>query len=235
MKTDKFIFAFLGIAALLFAAGVAYKVTREPAAVSKTAATQAKGGAKTARKPQAGNKDPLQGGAIQPVFYAQAKMKTLEQKITAALNQRKITLNDLDRLDFKGGGGEFDVFNPKGRIGFVPANGLWITPEVIEKMSADSDSKLVYNIQRVRWNGNVTETLYAIISDVDPKSCGGAQEYTVKLPVTIAADNSTVVDAPPGMPLINNGCLKTPDGKAHWFYKLRVRTRAARAKLWGSY
>jgi hypothetical protein len=245
MKSDKLILAFLGVALLLFGAGVAYKLTRTPPApAGKAAVTAAAPRAKALPKtqpPRAGaatKQDPLKGGAIQPVFYVQEKIKTLGQKITAALNQRRITLDDLERLEFNGGGsaGEFDVFNPQGRIGFVPAGGLWITQEVVDRMA--EDSRLVYNLRRVRRNGVITETLYAIIPDVDAKSCGpagGNIEYSVNAPVVIAPDNHTIIEDSTQMPAINTGCLTTSEGKRHWFHKLRVRTKVAKAQRWGSY
>jgi hypothetical protein len=249
MKSNQLIIGFLAIAVALFAAGIVYKFAHHgrPAqqqattAIEKNATPQAPApAAPTAPgstvKPV---KDALQEGVLNPVFYVQVKMKMLQTGLAAALNQRNITLADLDKLSFDTAPttDPYNVFNPQGKINYAPQDGKWLDQSLIDKMTTKKGTPLVYNLRRVPDSGGINETLYAVIPNIAPANCGagaGNKDLRVKSSIVIESDNHTIVDDAPGMPIIDIGCLHTPDQKVVWLYKLRTRYKRTGHDKWGS-
>ena len=165
-------------------------------------------------------------------------MQMLRQGLTSAFNTRRIALADLEKLDFSTAPSTdpYNVFNPNGKVGYVPVNGIWIDQALIDKLTTKKGTPLVYNVRRVTDKEGTSETLYAVIPNIAAANCGvgaGNQIYASNAPLAIENDNHTIVDDPPGMPVIDNGCVQTPAGLV-WFYKLRLRYKHTGQDNWGS-
>jgi hypothetical protein len=177
-----------------------------------------------------------------PVFYLQQQMKGLQNGVTAALNKRKITLADFEKLYFGGSDAPdpaYAVFNPDGKIAFKPANGKWIGQDLIDKIAKEKGTKLVYNLRRVKdAKGGVTDILYAIIPNVDAANCGmaaGNEQYAYAGEFKVAKNNNVIVEDPADMPIMKIGCIMDSTHAQTWVYRLKLRTITGSQKIWGSY
>jgi hypothetical protein len=180
--------------------------------------------------------------AALPIFYLQENMKGMQRAITAALNRRKITLADLDKLYFGGNAAPdpaYAVFNPTGLVGFKPAGGKWFGQDLVDKIAKVKGTKLVYNLRRITdGKGKVTDVLYAIIPNVDAANCGmaaGNDQYAYTGQFKIAPDNNTIIEDTPDTPIMQIGCLMDNTHTITWVYRLKLRTQAGPSKAWGSY
>jgi hypothetical protein len=180
--------------------------------------------------------------AAKPIFYLQQHMKGLQRGITAALNRRKITLGDFEKLYFGGGNApdpNYAVFNPNGLIAFKPAGGKWFGQDLIDKIAKVKGTKLVYNLRRTTdAKGKITDVLYALIPNVDASNCGMAadnEQYAFTGTFKIAPDNNTIIEDTPDTPIMNIGCLMDSTHQITWVYRLKLRTQVGMNKAWGSY
>jgi hypothetical protein len=251
-SSDRIIIGFLALCVVAFAIGIAWKVSHRaprPAATETTAAAPSKPSAAPASPaasdhggtpPQMGNKDLMKAGLLNPIFYIQGKLRTMAQSITAAMNRRVITLDDLEKLDFTPGSeDEYGVFNPKGKIAFVPGDGRWIDQSMLDAVTTKKGTPLVYNLRRTTdAKGQVTDVLYAIIPNAAPSACGigaGAKDLNANEAIVLEKDNHQLVEDIAGTPVINVGCVHAPDGNTAWFFKVRLRSKRPNDVRWGSH
>lgn len=254
MKSNQLIFGFLGVAVLLFIGAIAYKFAHH--GPGKTAVQPASPGAVTApvtaTAPQAPPaptapattvkpvKDALKAGVLNPIFFVQTKMQMLKRGLTAALNQRKITLVDLDKLSFDPGASTdpYNVFNPNGQIRYSPMDGVWLDQDIIDKLTTKKGTPLVFNMRRVTDKQGTSETLYAVIPNIAPTSCGvgaGNAEFTTRAALDVEPNNHAIIDDPAGMPIIDAaGCVHMSDGRILWLYNLKTRYQHKGETRWGS-
>jgi hypothetical protein len=260
MKTNQLIIGFLAIAVAVFLAGIVYKVAHKSGGkpVQSPAQTQTPAPAPAVaqnRQPQPppppaptapattvnpnASKGMLATGQLNPIFYIQTKMHLLKTGITAALNKRSITLADFDQLDFTpvASTDPYNVFNPNGKISYKPIDGAWIDQATVDAVTTKKGTPLVYNLRRTTDAKGTTEVLYAMIPNISPSACGAAagnQQFSSRAEIGIVPDNRTIVDDPPGMPVVEVGCLYTPGKKIVWMYKLKLRFKRNGEERWGS-
>ena len=252
MKSNHLIFGFLGVAVVLFIGMIAYKFSHhgndgktavQPPAVA-TANTPAAPQAPPAPTAPATNvkpvKDALKAGVLNPIFFLQTKMQMLKRGLTAALNSRRIRLEDLDKLTFDTNAttDPYNVFNPNGQIRYSPMDGVWLDQKVIDQLTTKAGSPLVFNMRRVVDKQGTSEILYAVIPNIAPKNCGvgaGNADYASKQDLAIEPDNHTVVEDPSTMPVILvAGCVHMSDGRIVWMYNLKTRYQHKGETRWGS-
>lgn len=261
MKSNQLIIGFVAIAAALLIVGIVYKVAHKggsrppvqapvsapaPAPAAATAANRKPGAPPSAPAGPASTVNPnaskgmLQTGQLNPIFYIQTKMQLLSVGLTAALNKRNITLADLDKLDFSTAPSTepYNVFNPNGKVGYVPIDGAWIDQETVDAVTTKKGTPLVYNLRRTPDAKGVSEVLYAMIPNIAPAACGvgaGNKDFVSNADIGIERDNHTVIDDPAGMPVIDMGCLHTPGKKIVWMFKIRLRYKRQGEERWGSF
>ncbi len=183
-------------------------------------------------------KDALKAGLLKPIFYVQEKMAMLQRGLTAALNSRRILLDDLDKLDFAttASTNPYNVFNPNGKVKYAPIDGIWLDQELIDKLTTRKGTPLVYNMHRVTDKDGTSEILYAVIPNIAQANCGvaaGNKEFNSAAPIGVENDPHTIIDDPAGMPVIDVGCVHTPNGIV-WLYKLKLRYKHKGQDHWGS-
>jgi len=170
-------------------------------------------------------------------------LNLLKATLTNALNDGKITLNDLEKLHFGGVSPKIDpmyaVFNPRGNIGFHPLMNQWINQKLLDHLTTQKDMPLIFSLRRMAdAKKRTTDTLFAIVPNPVPQLCIRTQQMlSVSATFKFEADNSTVVvDDGRVMPLLMKpACLVTPDKRVYYFYPLRHRTFIAGDKAWKTY
>jgi hypothetical protein len=259
MKSNLLIIGFLAFAVAVFAAGIVYKVTQKgggkppvqaPVAAPAPAPAPAVAMSRPVPVPPSPTapattvnpnapKGMLQSGHLNPIFYIQTKMRFLRTGVTAAMNRRSVTLEDFDKLDFSPAASTnpYNVFNPNGKVGYKPNDGAWIDQATVDAVTTRKGTPLVYNLRRTKDSKGTLEVLYAMIPNISPKACGAAagnKDYSSRSEIAIEPDNHTIVDDPPGMPVIEMGCLHTPGNKIVWMYQIKLRYMRNGDNRWGS-
>jgi hypothetical protein len=239
---------FLGLAVVFFGAGIAYKLTHrhhaQPAGETVAVAPVPAVAPAPPSAPPAVPKqqDLIKQGVQNPVFAVRAQLENLGPALQIALNNRTVTLKDIDKLDFGPPGAgvnpDYNVFNPQGKIAFKPRGGKWITQDMLDAMTGKSGSKMYYNLRRVvdRY-GSDNEIIYAIVPNISAKNCGaavGVAEYAVNESLAIEPDTRQIVEDPDDMPIIKAGCISAPGQPLVWFYEITMRVKAKNAKTWSS-
>ncbi|MDE1153802.1 MAG: hypothetical protein PW788_14805 [Micavibrio sp.] len=170
-------------------------------------------------------------------------LNLLKSTLTSALNEGKITLNDLEKLHFGGVSNNIDpmyaVFNPKGNIKFHPMLNQWINQKLLDKLTTQKNMPLIFSLRRMAdAKKRTTDTLFAIVPNPVPELCIATQQtLSVTAPFKLEVDNSVIaMDDGRVMPLLlKPACLVTPDKRVYYFYPLRHRTFIAGDKAWKTY
>jgi hypothetical protein len=185
-------------------------------------------------------KDALKEGILNPIFFIETKMQMLKRGIMVALNSRQLKLEDFEKLSFDATAttDPYNVFNPNGVIRYAPMDGVWLDQSIIDRVTSKKGSPLVFNVRRVTDQLGTSEILYAVIPNIAVQNCGvaaGSVDYSSQAALTVEPDTHTIVDDPPGMPVVQgSACIHMPDGRVVWLYNLKMRYKHTGETRWGS-
>lgn len=165
---------------------------------------------------------------------------TLHTAITDAINTRRITLADFEKLNFGGVAAHVDpdyaIFNPRGKIAFKPLLNQWITQSLLDRVTTAKNMPLIFNLRRVSdATGQTTDVLYAIVPGMAPQVCKETRlVYQLTGPIALELDNSKIVqDNAAVMPVLTKAaCLVTPDRRVYYFTPLAQRVWRKKTGRW---
>jgi len=165
---------------------------------------------------------------------------SLHTAIAEALNTRRITLADFEKLHFGGVAANVDpdyaIFNPRGKIAFKPLLNQWINQSLLDRVTTTKNMPLIFNLRRVTdATGTTTDVLYAIIPGMAPQVCKETKLiYQLTAPFALELDNAKIVqDNAAVMPVLTKAaCLITPDRRVYYFAPLAQRVWRKKTGRW---